>query len=285
MAQRTLTTTSSTLQRQQAQLPEAPLPPPEEWGIHGNVPCWRSCTQRVSSTREYMALCAFTYCLPVAALGAAVLIIYVFIEETHLFTPFKDLQIATEASPCLEQPRWAPCLPSAAPSAGHSLFYFDRQLQSCTPRESLPIPCLHQTAALFATQADCFGECARFPNNPHWILPAGCRKLRLAPCTVNDTVATYVPLDPSRCGETRECRGSQYVFQTLADCELACVMNYAQNRCVPPPVSASCGNLSRAVRWFFNAFTRACEHFEQLCLAGRNRFDTYGDCAHACLGA
>ncbi|KAH6926090.1 hypothetical protein HPB50_014226 [Hyalomma asiaticum] len=265
-------------QQQQTSGSEASLPPPEEWEVHGESRNTSEplqlrygggtartvrYTRRVSGTREYVALCAFTYCLPVGAFGIAVLIIYVFI-----------------VSPCLEQPLWAPCLPPAAQSGNASLFYFDHYIQECSVKGQLPIPCLHQTPIMFGTERECMMTCGGRPAGV--LAPRECRRLRLAPCTANDLLVTYIPAGASGCQPTNQCHGFNFVFPQLADCQSACFGNIP-NRCVFPSPSRHCSNWSRAVRWFYNAYTRTCQEFRELCLSGRNRFASYDQCLRACV--
>ncbi|XP_065297637.2 uncharacterized protein [Dermacentor albipictus] len=242
-------------------------------------------TRRVTGTTEYAALCTFTYCLPVGACGVAVLIIYVFIEETGIFTPFRERTIIThepltEVSPCLEPPHWAPCLPPSAQARNASLFYFDRQLQACAVKEQLPIPCLHQTAVVFTTERECVTTCANRTRGA--VAPRECRRLRLAPCTASDIVSTYIPAGPTGCQQTQQCHGSEFVFHTLAECQSVCFGNMSR-KCGSPAPSVHCSNWSRTVRWFYNAYTLVCQEFHQLCLSGRNRFATYDQCLRVCV--
>ncbi|KAL1485950.1 hypothetical protein MTO96_031621 [Rhipicephalus appendiculatus] len=54
------------------------------------------------------------------------------------------------------------------------------------------------------------------------LAPRECRRLRLAPCTANDLVATYIPVGASGCQQTHQCHGWHFVFPSLLDCQNAC---------------------------------------------------------------
>ncbi|KAL3212932.1 hypothetical protein MRX96_035759 [Rhipicephalus microplus] len=87
------------------------------------------------------------------------------------------------------------------------------------------------------------------------------------------------------------CLNGSNGFEDLQQCQQACAIHPRTSSaklpnaddCVNPIVGEACDDRLLRLQFFFNPLRSSCENLTDLCLAGRNRFDSYQECSGACL--
>ncbi|KAL1437599.1 hypothetical protein MTO96_048806 [Rhipicephalus appendiculatus] len=130
------------------------------------------------------------------------------------------------------------------------------------------------------------------PPSSNKLPPKRCRTVALDECdaTALKPSVVYDPATDS-CSPwqySKGCYRNKNIFFTLAECQAGCSRTSSAklpnaDDCVSPIVGEACDDRLLELQFFFNPLRSSCENLTDLCLAGRNRFDSYQECTETCL--